>query len=296
MPNFTCDEFIEMVNDNLLDDVIDNVFEEARSAIIQEAKSCYQDLKDCSNDFFNYVDKDATSAIEKLKKAGNNTKIKLSSGIKTAMKTIDKQVPDMLTNMNKYTKGTVYGKLTLVGSEIAGWTIPPLIPIPGASEMLFTAAEVLNYLLEFKRKWSGSNRSAINDFIIRCDKATQDIDMSMMGAEKTCNSAMKLFRYMKTTISKIVQGVLITLQGNTIKQYKKVYAGTEKIAEKIEDKTSGTKAKPVQATNKFANKLKNVSNELSHDADKAIDAYNKYKATKKQLKDNKKKKEFTPKA
>lgn len=279
-------EIMEMAMDDNCDN--EEIVEKAQSAIIQQAKSSYDKLKTEANKFFNYIDNNVDKAVNMLKKASKDTKVKMSANVKKAMASLDKTVPDMLTNMNKYTKNTVYGKTTLIASNIAGWTVPPLIPIAGASEVLFTVAETVNYLLEFKRRWSGSNRSAINDFAVRCAEASDKIDVGSVGAEKTCRSVLKVIGYASSLLKHIVDNAMIFAQGKMIAGYANVYSGTEKLSKAVANKTKDSGSKVGNKIYKFSNKLNEISSDLSKDAATAKGYEQKYKEKKKELKARKK--------
>lgn len=279
------DEYYENIDEF---DISDLLTESERTAIVAEAKSCYDNLNAVSSKFFEYLDSNVPKAISKLKSAPNETKIKMKSSVKKAIEQINKETPDMLNDVKKYSKPTKFGKVASKAAVICGWTIPPLIPIPGASEILFASSEILNFLMEFQRRWSGANRSAINDFIVSCSKMQENITVNTVNQEKTCNNAIKLFRYMKTVLSELVDSTMIALRGNILKGYKQVYKGAEKAGKAIDNATKDSKSRVSKKVNSFGKKLNTVSSELVTDSQKAIDRSNELKAIKKEQKAKKK--------
>ena len=267
------DEYMNEYYENIdEDDISDLLTESEKQAIYSEAKSCYDNLKSTSSKFFSLLDNDATKAISKLKSCSKDTKIKASGAIKKAIAQVNKEIPDMLTSLNKYTRGTKYGKVANKVATIAGWTVPPLIPIAGASEVLFAASEILNYLIEFQRRWTGQNRSAINDFIVACSQMNDKINADTIGQEKTCNNAIKLFRQLSSIAGNLIDSVMIGMRGEILKGYNKVYKGAEKAGKNIDNATSDTKSEVGKKANKFGKKLTNVSKELADDSKKGLDA------------------------
>lgn len=278
------DEYYENIDEF---DISSLLTESERTAIVAQAKTSTSNLKEASTNFFKSVDDEIPKIISELKSVPGDTKIKLDGGFKKVIDWVFKGTDDMLTDVKKYTKPTKFGRGASAVAWACGW-LPPITLVPGSSEILFASTELVNFLLEFKRRWTGANRSAINDYIVACDKIEKEITADAVTMEKISLNATKVFKFMKKTITNLSSSVMIGLRGGIVKGYNKVYKGAEKAGKAIDNATKNSKSGVGKKVNNFGKKLNRVSSELVVDSQKAIDKGNELKAIRKEQRAKKK--------
>ena len=278
------DEYYENIDEF---DISSLLTESERTAIVAQAKTSTNNLKEASTNFFKSVDDEIPEIISELKSVPSDTKIKLDGSFKKVIDWVFKGTDDMLTDVKKYTKPTKFGRGASAVAWVCGW-LPPITLVPGSSEILFAATELVNFLLEFKRRWTGVNRSAINDYIVACDKMEKEITADTVTMEKISLNATKVFKFMKKAITNLSSSVMLLLRGGIVKGYNKVYKGAEKAGKAIDNATKNSKSAVGKKVNNFGKKLNSVSSELVADSQKAIDKGNELKAINKEQRAKKK--------
>lgn len=278
------DEYYENINEF---DISSLLTESERTAIVAQARTSTSNLKEASTNFFKSVDDEIPKIISELKSVPADTKIKLDGSFKKVIDWVFKGTDDMLTDVKKYTKPTKFGRGASAVAWVCGW-LPPITLIPGSSEILFASTELVNFLLEFKRRWTGANRSAINDYIVACDKMEKEITADTVTMEKISLNATKVFKFMKKAITNLSSSVMIGLRGYIVKGYNKVYKGAEKAGKAIDNVTKDSKSGVGKKVNNLGKKLNSVSSELVVDSQRAIDKGNELKAIRKEQRAKKK--------
>ena len=275
---------------DMIDSFYENEYIEEKfdQAIVSEQKSVFEDLKETSDQLTTVVEKDIPDTISKLKKVDQKLKVKFKHDYKAALKKLDKEIPDMLNDISKYNKGTKFGKGSFAVANVIAFTVPVCYLIPCSGEMMFTVAEVVNFLLEYKRRWNGSNRSAINDFVNKCENRYDEITTNTIQEEKAARSIKKLLLMFLKNAKALIEDALIILEGGIVSNADKVYKKTKKIGDSIDKHTDNSENKIVKKANDFGKKLSTVSGELDKDAKKAIKSQKKYISKKKELKQMKK--------
>ena len=271
--------FDEIYNKKYIEKLDNDDFYEAEHEIVQDAQSEVAECESRFKSLCQFIDSKLSNTIEKINKVKKDAKVSISYNLGKAKQILNTDTADMITCMNKYVKQSRFGKATFTAANILGW-VPPFTPIPGAAEMIYTVAEIINYLLEIKRVFSGSNRSAINDFINKCKKEEQ------IGLEELENIQLNITRNkfinnISTFFYKFMKALTILIDQITLKLRSMIIDGyNENIYKPIAKAGHNINAISGEGKNIVTRKIKHIGqnmerkgNELQTNSDKALEAH-----------------------
>ena len=193
-------------------------------------------------------------------------KIKPDLNIDEVMRRIAKNLPPLLGKAREFTKASKTGKVTFAMSQLIGWTV--LFAVPQSSNITYGVTSIIDFILEWKRRWNNETRSALLNYASVLDNARKANQNKYSTDSYNINAAeisaistfKKAFDQGKATINALAKSILATIQTAGAEAANATYVGGKKIGQGLQ-KIS----KDGSRTNEIGKKMEKIGTELNND-------------------------------